>query len=58
MPNCKIHPDRKLVCLACLGAKGGKRTAKVHGDKVGEWAERGRRARRRNKKAAEDPAAS
>lgn len=61
MAKCPIH-KRDLICPKCMGAKGGKRTGAVHGDKLGIWAARGRRARRRNarqsKKAAGSPAAS
>lgn len=48
--TCKEHPGTVLVCMKCMGAKGGKRTAVKHPEKVGVWAAKGRRANQKRLK--------
>jgi hypothetical protein len=46
---CHIHGDL-LVCLTCLGQKGGKKTAKVHAGKHSEWGKKGGRPKKKKKR--------
>lgn len=48
-PKCTIH-DRELICPSCVGAKGGKRTARKHAGKQEGWGKQGGRGK---KKAAQ-----
>jgi hypothetical protein len=46
---CDIHPMQVLHCPVCDGAKGGKKTAKLHSHKLSEWGKMGGRPRKRKK---------
>jgi len=44
--RCPKHPEVELICPVCVGAKGGKRTAKKYAHKKVEWGAMGGRPRK------------
>jgi len=44
--RCPKHPEVELICPVCVGAKGGKRTAKKYAHKKAEWGAMGGRPRK------------
>jgi hypothetical protein len=38
---CPIHPLTRMICPRCIGARGGKKTNKLHAEKLSKWGKRG-----------------
>ena len=39
--HCAIHPDEPLRCLKCIGAAGGRKTARKYQNKMADWGKKG-----------------
>lgn len=46
---CDMHPLQVLHCPQCDGAKGGRKTAKLHSHKLSEWGKMGGRPKKKRK---------
>lgn len=43
--KCDVHGTIHVCCPKCIGARGGKKTQRLHGDEASQWGKAGAKKR-------------